>query len=276
MYWKKIMTKVVPLCLLVFVFCGCGGRQERTPSVAAEENLEEIIIGSDNYPPYNYVNESGNATGIDVELATEAFRRMGYKAVFKKIDWEMKKTLLEEGMIDCIWGCFSMDGRIEEYKWAGPYMVSNQVVAVNENSDIYKMSDLQGKTIAVQSTTKPESIFLKHEDVRIPDMDQVISLEERELIYISLDKGYVDAIAAHETAIRQYMKDYETSYRILDENLLRTGLGVAFAKNDDRGIAEDLSQILEEMRQDGTERKILSKYLKDPDRYLEVEALEEK
>lgn len=53
-----------------------------------------------------------------------------------------------------IMGCFSMKGRLDDYKWAGPYMVSNQVVAVNENSDIYTLSDLEGKTLAVQSTTK--------------------------------------------------------------------------------------------------------------------------
>ena len=36
-----------------------------------------ITLGSDSYPPYNYLNEDGVPTGIDVELATEAFKRMG-------------------------------------------------------------------------------------------------------------------------------------------------------------------------------------------------------
>ena len=53
-----------------------------------------------------------------------------------------------------------MDGRENDYKWAGPYMVSRQVVAVNENSNIKKLSDLSGKVIAVQASTKPEDIFL--------------------------------------------------------------------------------------------------------------------
>lgn len=56
---------------------------------------------------------------------------MGYQAVFTTIDWEQKKTLLDSGEIDCIWGCFSMDGREQDYQWAGPYMVSRQVIAVN-------------------------------------------------------------------------------------------------------------------------------------------------
>ena len=135
------------------------------------------------------------------------------------------------------------------------------------------LSLLEGKTIAVQSTTKPESIFLERTDSRIPLVREVYSLEDRELLYTSLGKGYVDAIAAHETAIRQYMKDYDASFRILEEPLMITGIGVAFAKDDDRGICEQMEQTLEEMRQDGTSLKIVEKYLDDPQKYLEVDDL---
>ena len=172
-----------------------------------------------------------------------------------------------------IMGCFSMKGRLDDYKWAGPYMVSNQVVAVNENSDIYTLSDLEGKTLAVQSTTKPEGIFLKRTDSRIPKLGNLISLEHRELIYTFLGKGYADAIGAHEESVIQYMKDYDASFRILEEPLMITGIGVAFAKDDDRGICEQMDQTLEEMRQDGTSLKIIKKYLDDPQKYLEVDDL---
>ena len=111
-------------------------------------------------------------------------------------------------------------------------------------------------------------------DDRIPQIGNLISLEKRELIYTFLAKGYADAIAAHETSILQYMSDYDTSYRILDEPLMTVGIGVAFAKNDDRGICEQLDDTLEEMRKDGTSEKIIGKYLDDPSKYLEVEQLE--
>ena len=73
--------------------------------------------------------------------------------------------------------------------------------------------------------------------------------------------------------IVQYMKDYDTSFRILEEPLMIVGIGVAFAKDDDRGICEQMDQTLEEMRQDGTSLKIIEKYLDDPDKYLEVDDL---
>ena len=73
--------------------------------------------------------------------------------------------------------------------------------------------------------------------------------------------------------IVQYMKDYDASFRILEEPLMITGIGVAFAKEDDRGICEQMDQTLEEMRQDGTSLKIIGKYLDDPEKYLEVDDL---
>lgn len=126
----------------------CG----KTQAAAA---LPELTVGSDNYPPFIYLNNDSTPTGIDVDIATEVFARMGYAVRFEIIDWEQKTNLVESGAIDCIWSCFSMDGREQLYRWAGPYMVSRQVVAVNADSGIETLADLAGKTMMVQSTTKP-------------------------------------------------------------------------------------------------------------------------
>lgn len=249
------------------LLCGCGQKEE--PQAESTAELPMVIVGSDSYPPFNYVDADGAPAGIDVDLANEAFRRMGYQAKFVTIDWEDKKTLVEDGSIDCIWGSFSMDGRADEYNWAGPYMASYQVVAVRTDSDIYTLQDLAGKTLAVQSTTKPEELFLQHTDPRLPQLRALYSLQDRDLIYTTLIKGYADALAAHETAIRQFMADYSVQYRILEEPLQVVGLGVAFAKADDRGIAEELTRTFEQMRADGTMHAILADYLDDPDRYLQ-------
>ena len=266
---KRVIAGILLAGILVVTLTGC----KNTDNGKKETEKPVITLGSDNYPPYNYLNEDGVSTGIDVELATEAFKRMGYQLEVVQINWEKKKELVESGEIDCIMGCFSMEGRLDDYRWAGPYIASRQVVAVNENSDIYKLGDLEGKNLAVQSTTKPEGIFLKRTDERIPKLGNLISLGHRELIYTFLGKGYVDAVGAHEESVVQYMKDYDTSFRILEEPLMVVGIGVAFAKDDDRGICEQMNQMLEVMRQDGTSLKIIEKYLDNPEKYLEVDDL---
>lgn len=261
-------------CTLLTASAALGGLTACGGTDAKNRDLPQILIGSDTYPPYIYLNNDGTPAGIDVEIATEAFRRMGYAARFEVIDWEQKTALVESGAIDCIWGCFSMQGRETLYRWAGPYMVSRQVVAVNADSSIQSLSDLAGKTVMVQSTSKPEGIFLSGSDPRIPQTVEVFSIEDRSVQYAMLACGYVDAIAAHETAILQYMKDNNAVFRILEEPLLVTGLGVAFAKNDSRGLDHQLNDTFAQMREDGTLERIVGKYLEHASQYLEVDTID--
>ena len=261
-------------CLLALLVAGALQSCRRKDGLTPEKKTAVVKIGFDSFKPYSSVDENGNYVGIDIELATEAFRRMGYRAEFTTIDWEQKTKLVDNGEIDCIWDCFSMDGRENDYQWAGPYLVSRQVIAVSAQSSIERMSDLAGKTIAVQSTGKPEAIFLSG-DENVPAFRNIISLADRGVQYAMLDCGYVDAVAAHEEAIRQYMKDYGANFRILDEPLLTTGIGVAFSKNDTRGLAAQLTEVFAQMREDGSMEQLVGKYLEVPAHSLEVEQLEQ-
>lgn len=116
-HFKTLVLLILTVLLVAGVLCGCAVQTGEQPGISS---LPHITIGSDTYPPFVYLDNNGDPTGIDVEIAVEAFRRMGYQAVFTTIDWEQKRTLVDNGEIDCIWGCFSMDGREQDYQWAGP------------------------------------------------------------------------------------------------------------------------------------------------------------
>lgn len=262
---KKFSLFIVVI-LILGTFSGCSFNTTEVNKNTSENNV--IVIGCDNYSPFSYADADGDMTGIDVDLAKEAFSRMGYTPQFVFINWEDKRTLVENGDIDCIWSSFTMTDREEEYNWAGPYMKSNQVIAVNENSDIQTFADLEGKVIAVQNTTKPEDIIRNH-DGTLPEFRKVISVQKRDLIFILLSKGYVDALAAHSISVDQFMSDTGLRFRILDEPLQSVDLGVAFDKNDSRRINIQLTEVLKQMQKDGTTEKIISKYLSDAGKYLE-------
>lgn len=267
---RQRIRAVMLIAVLISALSACTGR-DADESFENAEAVPVLTIGVDNYPPFDYLDTDGLPSGIDVELAREAFGRMGYRVEFDTINWEDKKELLENGDIDCIWCSFTIDGRENEYRWAGPYMVSRQAVAVEPSSDIYSLKDLEGRSVAVQSTTKPETLFRNADGINIPHVGKLISTPNRELIYIFLSKGYVDAVAAHDTAIEQFMRDYDLEYRILDEPLQKVGLGAAFALDDTRGLDTELNTVMREMLEDGTTRRVISKYLDDPDKYLEVD-----
>ena len=81
-------------------------------------------------------------------------RRIQRSPRFVTIKWDDKDGYLEKGEVDCLWGSFSMNGREDDYSWAGPYMYSRQVVVVKAASDIRTLKDLNGKNIAVQNAMK--------------------------------------------------------------------------------------------------------------------------
>lgn len=248
--------------------CSSSGNTSSSDSSSSSTEYKKIVIGSDSYPPANYTDESGNPTGFDIDISREAFHRIGYEPEFEYINWEDKNSLLATGDIDCIMGCFTMTGREDDYTWAGPYMKSRQVIAVNESSDIKTLADLKNKVIAVQATTKPESILLSGTNKEVPEFKDLYVFSSKESLYPALLKGYVDAIGAHELSVLEYEKEYGTSFMILDESLLDVELGIAFQKGNNKDLAKRLTSALNEMTADGTMEKILSKYFNNPSDYV--------
>ena len=181
--------------------------------------------------------------------------------------------MLASGELDCVMGSFSMTGRKNEYRWAGPYLASRQVVAVDPQSDIYTLADLEDKVVAVQSTTKPEDILLNRTNENVPQIKELYCFSGRSYLNPALVEGLVDAIAAHESSLLTHKKDYGVTYRILDEPLLEVGLGTAFDINDTRGIDVKLTLAYQEMLADGTMERLVSKYFDAPSPFLNMEGL---
>ena len=253
-------TRGKRICITAFLLAGslmlggCGGKKEK----AADSELPEIVIGMDYFEPYSYQTSDGEYKGIDVELAQEAFQRLGYQPKFENIVWEDKDELLADRTIDCLWSSYSMNGREDKYQWAGPYLYSRQMVAVRAESEIKKVQDLKGKRVAVQATTKAEDLFLHNIDSDLPQME----------LYAALRKSYVDAIAGHEAMLNSLVQDGEGSYRMLEESIYTSKLGIAFKKGTHKELTEELTETLKEMQGEGITEKIVIKYGLDADKIL--------
>ena len=263
-------TRGKRICIAAFLLAcslilgGCGGKKEK----AADSELPVIVIGMDYFEPYSYQASDGKYKGIDVELAKEAFRRLGYQPKFEKIVWEDKDELLTDGTIDCLWSSYSMNGREDKYQWAGPYLYSRQMVVVKNESEIQTIQDLKGKRIAVQATTKAEDLFLHNIKADVPQMEQVNCFSTTNELYAALRKNYVDAVAGHEAMLGSLVQSGEGAYRMLKESLYKSELGVAFKKGMHEEAAAELTKTLKKMQDEGITEEIVTKYGLDADEIL--------
>ena len=263
-------TRGKRICIAAFLLAcslilgGCGGKKEK----AADSELPVIVIGMDYFEPYSYQASDGKYKGIDVELAKEAFRRLGYQPKFEKIVWEDKDELLTDGTIDCLGSSYSMNGREDKYQWAGPYLYSRQMVVVKNESEIQTIQDLKGKRIAVQATTKAEDLFLHNIKADVPQMEQVNCFSTTNELYAALRKNYVDAVAGHEAMLGSLVQSGEGAYRMLKESLYKSELGVAFKKGMHEEAAAELTKTLKKMQDEGITEEIVTKYGLDADEIL--------
>lgn len=246
------MRKFVTVVLALFILCACN-------TVKEDNSKGEVVIGSDQFEPFSYL-ENGEMKGIDVDIAKEAFKRMGYTPVFKRIEWQKKDEYLRSGEIDCLWGGFSMNDREDLYAWVGPYLFSNQVVMVKEDSDIYSLTDLKDKIVGVQATSKAEWAFENKEE--LSDIRYLYTFSTINEVFTSIQRSYVDAIAGHALALKTLVRGSD-KYRFLDESILTSKLGVAFKKGYDQSFLTLLTNTLDEMRDDGTIKSIVDKYTSD-------------
>ncbi|MBU5479817.1 substrate-binding periplasmic protein [Blautia sp. MSJ-19] len=255
---KKYIKDFCLLCLGIALLV--GSTRNVGASDEKNEELTEIVIGCDEYEPYNYFDKNGNLVGIDADLAEEAFNRMGYSPTHLVMKWTEKDDYLDEGVIDCIWDAYSMNGKEDKYLWSDPYLYSKEVVVVNDDSTIMKLDDLDERKIATLVNTRSESILLQEKLFPEIQVEAVYSFQDMKECLTALRQKYVEAATGDRMYMESYMKKHPGKLRILDESLETSRLGVAFSEDTDPELTEKLNRTLQEMRQDGTIDKILEKY----------------
>lgn len=146
---KRIVSVVLACCALcfgAFALSACGGGSSSSSSSAASDNApvdNVFIVGFDqSYPPYGYKDtETGEFTGLDLDLAKEVCNRNGWTFQAEPIDWDAKDALINQGNITCIWNGFTYEGREDDYSFTDMYMINGQVIVVRADSDINSLAD---------------------------------------------------------------------------------------------------------------------------------------
>ena len=149
---KKVFSLLTAAVLLVGCLAGCS------------LSKPTVVVGYTIYAPMNYKDDSGKLIGFDTELAEAVFGNLGYKVIFKEIEWTSKYTDLNAGTIDCVWNGFTAntaddDGvaRADKVDFSYNYMENQQVVVVKNTLTVNSAADLNGKLGIAESGSAGET-----------------------------------------------------------------------------------------------------------------------
>ena len=232
-------------------------------AVSAETEEEPFVFkhGFDlDYPPYSYINDDGETSGFDVELAQAVCEYYGWEYEAVPFNWDAKDAELNAGSCDCIWSGFTMNGREDDYLWSKPYSDNTQMIMVKKDSGIEKLEDLAGKTVGVQTSTSAYDL-LNDEEGQAKLAETFSSLEVYETYTIAfndLKAGAIDAIAIDVTS-GNFLMSGETDYEYLEEELGSEQYAIGFRKEDTE-LCEKINEALDALAADGTYEEIGKKY----------------
>lgn len=230
-------------------------------SVQASVEDKTLIVGFDaEYPPYGYMDEDGEYTGFDLELAQAVCDLEGWTLDKKPINWDSKDMELNSGSIDCIWNGFTMTGREEDYTFSVPYVDNSQVIVTSEESGINGLEDLSGKIVGVQAASAALAL-LEDEEGQKELADTFGTLQQfadYNSAFVELQAGSIDAIAM-DVGVAQYQIKSREGYKILDETLNSEQYAVAFKKGNEE-LADIIDKDLMTLLEDGTFDELAEKY----------------
>lgn len=235
-----------------------------TSGVSAEEERTTFTVGFDaEYPPYGYMDENGEYTGFDLELAAAVCELEGWELIKTPINWDSKDMELESGSIDCIWNGFTINGREDDYTWSDPYVDNSQVIVVSKSSGIESLEELTGKVVGVQAASAALQV-LQDEEQQKELADTFAMLQEfsdYNSAFVELQAGSVDAIAM-DIGVANYQianRDNGDDFVILEEHLNAEQYGIGF-KLGNTGLRDIVNADLLLLVEDGTFAELAEKY----------------
>lgn len=221
---------------------------------------DTFVVGfNSQFPPFGYMDDNGNYTGFDIELAQEVAKRNNWTFEPQPIiDWNTKKFELDSREVDCIWSEFTINGREDDYTWTEPYFNNTKLVIVRGDSDIETIDDLKGKTLEVQQGSSILNTIAKNETLN-KTFGTINQVDGYDTAFMDLESGVCDVIIIDSGLGRYLVTEKYTDAKILDEPLSNEVYGVAFEKGDE-GLRNQVQETLNEMYADGTVDKIAQKY----------------
>lgn len=264
---KKLALILAGTAMAAMVLAGCGDKNnasgEDVKTAESVEDKKTFTVGFDaEYPPYGYMDENGEYTGFDLELAEAVCKLEGWELVKKPLNWDSKDMELNSGSIDCIWNGFTMNGREEDYTFSTPYVDNSQVIVVAEKSGIDTLEDLAGKTVGVQAASAALDLLQSEEGGQKKLADTFGALNEfadYNTAFTELQAGALDALAIDVGVANYQIKSRGDGYKILDETLNTEQYAIGFKKGNQE-LCDVVNADLKKLTEDGTVAKLAEKY----------------
>lgn len=219
----------------------------------------KLIIGTDaTYPPFEFVDPSGEITGVDIEIGREIGKALGKEVEFRNINFDILQTALLTGSID-LWisSVSATPERRKSVDFSDPYVKTGLAVLVAKDSPVTKAEDLHapGRKIVMRLGTTGEAWArenLKNAQFKALDNDVSCVME--------VVNGNVDAWIYDQISIMNHHAQHPDKTRALLTPLREETWAVALPQGKNE-LKTKINEVLARMRHDGSFKKLADRFM---------------
>jgi len=244
---KKIIFGIVLACLALLYL---NFQKTCTKKICPAQ--EFLIVGtSADYPPYAQIDlETGLIVGFEIDIISEVARRLDKKIIVKDMPFNSLIIELMSGQIDVIAAALSpTPERAKAILFSTPYLNDDALIVVSKktNSALQDISDLYGKTVAV-NTGYTSDIFLS----QYPKI-QLTRLKSPSDCLMALQSNSVEAFVTATSSFHIFLGQQEQihNYQFSTLPLSADVYAFAYEKNNSK-LQKEIDPVLATMLKDGT------------------------
>ncbi len=257
-------SAVRPLALLALLFSVLVTTLVAPLAARADDDAvrgKTFVIATDTtFAPFEYRDESGNMTGIDIDLINKIAEMKGFTVDIKAVGFDAALQAVQSRQADgVIAGMSITDERQKIFDFSDPYFSSGVQMAVKDGSDITSYADLKGQTVVAK--TGAEGLTFA-ESIADQYGFTVKALDKADTMYSEVTTGNAAAVF-DDYPVLAYGISQGNGLKIVTPKEQGSSYGFAVLKGENADLLEAFNSGLAELRADGTYHDILVQYLGD-------------
>lgn len=264
---------LVPLVLAALALSGgAAGAQtaaELLPTKYREAGTIKLVTDA-KYPPFQYIDESGNMVGFEVDLWNAIAKQLGVELEVTSVAFDSLIPGVQSGRWD-----IAMEGITDNperqqvvsfvdygYTTSSAYVLEEKGAAINDHLGLCGLiGAAQSGTEWVGMITTEMAAACTEAGKPVPTVSE---FGTSEATLLSLYSGRTDFVLTSAASAQEIQKAAPHPVKVIAMPILpRKPSGIAFRK-DEQDLGEALLAALKEVRADGTYKKIYGDWSVDP------------
>lgn len=221
-------------------------------------SAQAVRVGTEGaYAPWNFVDDSGNLAGFDIDVMNELCTRAELECTFIQTAWDTIIPNLNAGNYDVIAAGMSItDERKQSIDFTADYSPPESSAFMMQSGTTIDFDKLSGVRIGTQGAT----IQAAYAEENFADGNTLLSFETADAALADLSAGNIDVILADHSYIQEVVAGSGGALKTEGPRIpIGGGVGAGLRKAD-TSLREKLDTALAAAKADGTIDALIKKW----------------